>query len=159
MILVSPESEKVMDTMFKRSSELVVSNEARGPARQLVATERLLGVESATTVSDNVEGGRPSFLVRLELTKFGPSREYTTSRNQLGTNLVVPVEERDLPAVIRLTGRRLLLTQPSPRLSVENERLEAEVSRLQEELRQALERLDVLHTNYLTLVEESRRID
>lgn len=147
--------------MFKRSTELVVSNPSDPSARaqQLVATERMLDVASATTVSDQVEGGRPSFLVRLELTSFGPAREYTVGRNQPGTNLVVPVEEKDMPAIIRLTGRRILLTQPAPATSVQNEVLKAEVTRLEGELRQALERLNVLYTNYLTLVEESRRLD
>jgi hypothetical protein len=142
----------------KDALELSQVQETLGSNVHLLATERMLDVESATTVSNDMEGGRPSFLVRLELTSYGPTREYAVSRNQLGTNIVIPVEERELSSVLKLTGRRILLTQPAPAGSTRVEVLEAEVLSLQNELQQARSRLEMLQSNYLTLVEESRKI-
>jgi hypothetical protein len=146
--------------MFSRKDktlELSQVKETLNPGH-LIATERMLDVASATTVSDETEAGRPSFLVRLELTSYGPTREYAVSRNQLGTNIVIPVEQRELSSILQLTGRRILLTQPAPEGSTAVESLEAEVLQLQTELQQARSRLEMLQTNYLTLVEESRKI-
>jgi hypothetical protein len=143
--------------MFKRSGDLEPSK-VKAQSRQLVATESMLDVESATSVSDGAETGRPSFLLKLELTSYGPKREYATSRNQLGTNIVVPVEGKDMMAFQNLIGRRILLTQPTWQTPVATQELEAEVSRLKEELLQTRERLDMLQSNYLTLVEESRKL-
>lgn len=152
----SPESEKVRTVFDRRKStepfELVPLHQ------EVVETTTFLDIGAATTVLDKVENGRPSYLVRFELTSFGPSREYTEGRNLTGTNMVIPVEERELAHLLRLTGRRMLLTQPSLKRDVETTRLEAEVTRLQEELSRATERLNLLQTNYLTLVEESRRL-
>lgn len=145
-------------SLFNRSDVRPVTLGAEARAQQFIATEKMLDVGLATTASDQVEGGRPSYLVRLELTSFGPSREYSARGNLPGTNLVIPVEEKDLTSILRLQGRRLLLTQPAPKSSVVIEELEAEVHRLRVAHAEIEERFEALRTNYLTLVEESRRL-
>lgn len=144
--------------MFSRSRSLEKTHKLETLSRNLVATERMWDVMSATTVSDQTEGGRPSFLMRLELTGYGPLREYSTGGNQPGTNLVVPVEGKDMVAFQSLLGKRILLTTPAPRSLVQNEESEAEVLQLREELQKLRERYEALHSNFLSLVEESRRL-
>lgn len=145
--------------MFDRRKNIQSFEVGNPHSSSVVLTTTFAELGAVTTTVDRVENGRPSFLLRFELTGIGTHKEYADRRNGLGSNLVLGADEKELPNLIRLTGRRLLLTTiAAEEDSVEKSELQTEVNRLQGELSRLTERFEMLQTNYLTLVEESRRL-
>jgi hypothetical protein len=106
-----------------------------------------------------IEGKGPSLLLVLELSVQGSANGSTqTAENGVRTTLTVPVEERDVPALLRLLGKNVLLREQRHRASLEKEILELELQELHQKLEAALEREEALRSNLHTLVEGTRRL-
>lgn len=153
----SPESEKVWK-VFNQRKNIESTGLLPRSGGKVVETSTFLDIGAATTILDKTENGRPSFLCRFELTSSSADGSTPAGRNLRSMNMVFGVEEKELATILRLSGRRLLLTQNVEEVTVETAYLQDEVHRLQEELSRSTERLKLLQTNYLTLVEESRKL-
>jgi hypothetical protein len=146
--------------MFSKHSP---SSSFEGPAvaaPDVVWSERFRDVTKATvTPMLGIEGKGPSLLLVLELSVQGSANGSTqTAENGVRTTLTVPVEERDVPALLRLLGKNVLLREQRHRASLEKEILELELQELHQKLEAALEREEALRSNLHTLVEGTRRL-
>lgn len=112
---------------------------------------------SAQVLDEPDSKGRSSFLVKLELSGVGERSVGSQTESQVTTTLTFNVEERDLPGVLRLLSKRVLYRELRTRNSFEKEALMAEVSRLQDELKEALAREEVLRNNLHTVIEGTRK--
>lgn len=113
---------------------------------------------SAQVLENQDSKGKSSFLVKLELSGPAEAGVGAPAETLVRTTLTFDVEERDLPGVLRLLGRRVLYRELRTRASVEKEALMAEVQRLQDELQNSLAREEALRSNLHIVIEGTRKL-
>lgn len=141
--------------MVFNSSRRNVPSERPAEAPEVSWTETVLVVEEAHIFPENLEGGKASYSIRLELHSSEPESSSNT-RNRTVMNIAFGLEEKDIPTLTRMLGRKVYLSQQRPVASLERETLVSQLKAAQEYIASLEKKVEYLNNSLHHYVQESR---
>lgn len=137
------------------SSRKNVVPEAPEVALEASWTETTLVVEGAHIFPENLEGGKASYSVCLELHDSEPESSSNT-RNRTVMNLAFGLEEKDVTTFTRMLGRKVYLSQQRPSIFLERENLDSQLKAAQDYIASLEKKVEYLNNSLHHFVQESR---
>jgi len=118
-------------------------------------TEELLIVECASLFQEQIGEGKISYSIQLELAAEPESS--SNQRNRTEMQLVLGLEEKDIPTFARLLGRKVMHIQEREEVSLEREQLLQANRELQFALQESEAKVKYLNDSLHHYVQESRK--
>lgn len=117
-------------------------------------TETQMVVSEATLYPENLDGGKMSFSIRLELIAVPESSSNT--RNRMVLQLALGLEEKDIPTFARLLGRKVFFGQQQLIETLEREQLVLQLQEAQSLNASLQNKVTYLNNSLHHYVQESR---
>jgi hypothetical protein len=140
--------------VFNSSYKNVFSE--RPPEAPVVSwTETVLVVGEASLFPENLEVGKASYSIRLELQECEPDSSSFT-RNRTVMQLAFGLEEKDVTTFTRMLGRKVYLHQQRPSISLDRETLASQLAAAQGYIASLEKKVEYLNNSLHHYVQESR---
>lgn len=112
-------------------------------------------VSRVSVFAEDGQNGKPSFSISIEVDD-GSNPNNQSRRTERVISLTLAVEEKDLPGIARLAGRKLVIQSTLELTRVQTEVLQSEILRLQELLQEKVSRIRALEEQLQFAIDQLR---
>lgn len=135
------------------NSEEETREEDQGP--QYLEKDVDYFVSRVSVFAEDGQNGKPSFSTSLEV-DCGSNPSNHSRRTERVISLTLAVEEKDLPGIARLAGRKLVISSKMELTRIQTEVLQSEILRLQELLQEKVNRIRALEEQLQFAIDQLR---